>query len=56
VTRRLSIEAGTTLGWDRWARHQQGIDRFGASAPAQALAETFGFTTDAIVAHYLDLP
>jgi transketolase len=56
VTRRLSIEAGTTLGWDRWARHQQGIDRFGASAPAQALAEAFGFTTDAIVAQYLDLP
>lgn len=56
VTRRLSIEAGTTLGWDRWARHQQGIDRFGASAPAQALAEAFGFTPDAIVAHYLDLP
>ena len=56
VTRRLSIEAGTTLGWDRWARHQQGIDRFGASAPAQVLAEMFGFTTDAIVAQYLDLP
>jgi transketolase len=56
VTRRLSIEAGTTLGWDRWARHQQGIDRFGASAPAQSLAELFGFTPAAIVATYLDLP
>jgi transketolase len=56
VTRRLSIEAGTTLGWDRWARHHQGIDRFGASAPAQSLAEAFGFTPDAIVAHILDLP
>jgi transketolase len=52
VTRRLSIEAGTTLGWDRYACAQHGIDRFGASAPAEDLAETFGFTVPAVVAHY----
>jgi transketolase len=56
VTRRMSIEAGVTLGWDRYARHQHGIDRFGASAPAEDLAQAFGFTPEAVVAHYLDLP
>ncbi len=55
VTRRLSVEAGVTMGWERYAAHQQGIDRFGASAPAGTLAEQFGFTADAVLARYLDL-
>jgi transketolase len=55
VTRRLSVEAGVTLGWQRWAAAQHGIDRFGASAPAEALAEYFGFTAAALVEHYLSL-
>ncbi|MBX7083565.1 MAG: transketolase [Nannocystaceae bacterium] len=55
VTRRLSIEAGTTLGWQRWAAHSLGIDHFGASAPADALAREFGFTVDEVVARYLSL-
>ncbi|MEM6291555.1 MAG: transketolase [Myxococcota bacterium] len=55
VTRRLSVEAGVTMGWERYAAHQQGIDRFGASAPASILAEQFGFTADAVLARYLDL-
>ncbi len=56
VGRRLSIEAGSTLGWQRWAQHSIGIDHFGASAPAEDLAREFGFTTDAVVARYLGLP
>jgi transketolase len=37
---RLSVEAGTTFGWERWADDSIGIDRFGASAPgAQVLTE-----------------
>jgi transketolase len=37
---RLSVEAGATFGWERWADDSIGIDRFGASAPgAQVLAE-----------------
>ena len=37
---RLSVEAGSTFGWARWADASVGIDRFGASAPgAVALAE-----------------
>ncbi|EMD84256.1 transketolase [Pacificimonas flava] len=49
---RVSVEAGTTLGW---AEHVMlnglsiGIDRFGASAPADDLFAKFGFTPDAIV-------
>jgi transketolase len=56
ITRRLSVEAGVTLGWQRWASAQHGIDRFGASAPGGALAEHFGFTPAAVVEHYLALP
>ncbi len=55
VTRRLSVEAGVGLGWERYAAHQQSIDRFGASAPAGVLAEQFGFTANAVLARYLDL-
>ena len=29
----VSVEAGTTFGWERWADVCLGIDRFGASAP-----------------------
>jgi transketolase len=56
ITRRLSLEAGTTLGWDRWTKHHYGIDTFGASGSIEDLAEHFGFTPQAVVAHYLDLP
>jgi transketolase len=48
----VSIEAGTTLGWERYVGPHGlriGIDRFGASAPAEQLFERFGFTADAIV-------
>ncbi len=49
---RVSIEAGATLGWERYTMPHGlniGIDRFGASAPAGDLFERFGFTVDAIV-------
>ena len=49
---RVSIEAGSTQGWERYTMLKGlniGIDRFGASAPAEELFERFGFTVDAIV-------
>ena len=49
---KVSIEAGVTLGWERYTGSdglQIGLDRFGASAPAEHLFERFGFTADAIV-------
>ena len=55
VTRRVSVEAGTTFGWARWAGAQYGIDHFGASAPAGDLAREFGFTVDALAQYYRDL-
>ena len=53
VTARVSIEAGSTFGWERWiggAGTAIGIDRFGASAPAEALYERLGITSDRVVA------
>jgi transketolase len=53
VTARVSIEAAATFGWERWigdAGRAVGLDRFGASAPADVLFEKFGFTVDAVVA------
>jgi transketolase len=47
----VSIEAGTTLGWERFTGHDGlnfGIDSFGASAPAPDLYKHFGLTPDAI--------
>jgi transketolase len=52
VTRRVSIEAAATFGWERWVGaggEAVGLDRFGASAPAEVLFEAFGFTVDAVV-------
>ncbi len=47
VAARVSIEAGSTFGWTRWvggSGRSIGLDRFGASAPAEVLFEKFGFT------------
>jgi transketolase len=53
VTKRLAVEAGTTLGWERYvgpAGDVIGIDHFGASAPAKVLLKEFGFSADNVVA------
>ncbi|MHB1194538.1 MAG: transketolase [Longimicrobiales bacterium] len=52
VTARVSVEAGTTFGWERWVGSRGtaiGLDRFGASAPAEVLYERFGITAAAVV-------
>jgi len=52
----VSIEAGATLGWERYTGRgglHIGLDRFGASAPAEDLFERFGFTAAAIVPRVL---
>jgi transketolase len=53
--KRLSVEAGTTIGWQRFAEASVGIDRFGASGPGQQVLEHFGFTVDNVVEHALAL-
>ena len=48
---KVSIEAGATFGWERYTGLDGlrfGIDRYGASAPAEKLYEYFGLTADAI--------
>lgn len=54
VTARVSLEAGITMGWQRWvgsAGSCVGIDHFGASAPAEELFEHFGITAQNVAAH-----
>lgn len=46
---RIAVEAGISLGWDRYASHTVCIDRFGASAPGHVLFEQFGFKTERVV-------
>jgi transketolase len=58
VKARVSVEAGSTFGWDRWVGsegHSIGVDHFGASAPAEVLYEKFGITSEAVVASARDL-
>ena len=53
---RVSLEAGATHGWERVVGSRGlmiGIDRFGASAPYQVLAEKFGFQPEAIAERVL---
>ena len=48
---RVSIEAGTTFGWERYTGLHGlriGIDRFGVSAPASDAFDYFGFTPDKV--------
>ncbi len=49
---RVSIEAGTTIGWERYTGLHGlriGIDHFGASAPAPDLYKEFGLTAPKII-------
>jgi transketolase len=53
VRARVSVEAGSTQGWDRWTTDdgdQVGMTTFGASAPQPALYEHFGFTAENVAA------
>jgi transketolase len=54
---RVSIEAGTTFGWERYTGLHGlriGIDRFGVSAPASDAYDYFGLTPDKIVVRITD--
>lgn len=53
---RVSIEAGTTFGWERLTMAKGlrfGLDGFGASAPAKDLYDHFGLTAEKIVPQVL---
>jgi transketolase len=58
VSRRVAIEAGVSDGWWRFVgQHGRivGLDRFGASAPADDLFEHFGFSVDNVLTVARDL-
>lgn len=47
VKARVSVEAGSTYGWQKWVGDKGksiGIDEFGASAPGPLLYEKYGIT------------
>ena len=54
VRKRLSVEAGVTLGWQKYVGldgASVGQDTFGASAPVKDVMKHFGFTTENVYNH-----
>jgi transketolase len=54
---RVSIEAGTTFGWERYTGIHGlrfGIDRFGVSSPATDAYNYFGLTAEKISTRIID--
>lgn len=47
-TKVLAVEAGAGVEWYRYANEVIGMNRFGASAPAELLFEKFGFSVENI--------
>jgi transketolase len=51
VRKRVSVEIGVPLGWERWVGDEGaivGLDHYGASAPAGTIFEKFGFTAERV--------
>jgi transketolase len=49
IKKRLAIEAGSPMGWHRYVTDEGdvlGVDRFGESAPIDALMKEYGFTVE----------
>jgi transketolase len=53
ITARISIEAGSTLGWQKYVGGSGkaiGIDKFGASAPAGKIYQEYGISVESVIA------
>jgi len=53
VRLRLAVELGVRQGWERYIGERGamlGVERFGASAPAEVILREFGFTVENVVA------
>ncbi len=46
----LAVEAGVSFGWHKYADDVLGVDKFGASAPAEIVFKEYGFTVENVVA------
>lgn len=58
IIKRLSIEMGSTQGWEHYVGSQGamlGINRYGASGPGEQLIDAFGFNVANIVEKYNSL-
>lgn len=55
ITKRLAVELGASLGWERYAKSTLCIDHYGASAPYKVIFEKFGFTVENVVARAKEL-
>jgi transketolase len=58
IKSRLAVEAGTTLGWERWVGDQGriiGIDQYGASAPGEVVMSEYGLTAAKVIEEALSL-
>ena len=54
----MTIEAGSTFGWDQYAGDRGakiGVDRFGTSAPGDLVLDQYGFNVTNVVNTYLKL-
>jgi transketolase len=51
----LAVEAGTSLGWERYADDVVAIDRFGASAPGDVALARLGYTPENVAGRARDL-
>jgi transketolase len=51
----LAVEAGASLGWERYADAIVAIDRFGASAPGEVALARLGFTPENVAGRAGDL-
>jgi transketolase len=47
---KVSVEAGISMGWERWVDRSVSIDRFGASAPGEVVMRELGMTPEAVAA------
>jgi transketolase len=58
LSRRLVVEAGVAMGWERWAGERGeiiSIEKFGHSAPYQTIYREYGLTVEAVVERALRL-
>jgi len=51
----VAVEAGVSLGWERWVDRSVSIDRFGASAPGPEVLERLGITGEHVARVARDL-
>jgi transketolase len=55
IQKRLAVEAGSGMGWERYAKSVISIERYGASAPYKTIFEHLGFTVENVVAKAKEL-